>query len=353
MKISYTLFLTAMVAITMERCRTEYLLVAVDDDDFRKPTNDDVEKDDDVVREPKNDDVGKDDDVVREPNNDDEIRQQEIEALNRDNICDWKPCCCDSCYPCDYEVVAKERKIAEAKCLSKEKLSSQSFKSCVIQLMDPGYCINRCGGICPACKSAPIPKEDPEGSDDKDGPIISHGSPTGFTIPDEIPKQEGALPTNDDQSAYDCCTAAGVHILCIGLCLKDLDELPRARSLWEIPSVCSNHETAIKKCRQPDVPKMKETAMDKDGMLRSKFCSNDRDCGFGRICDNGGCVLAPNKAETPKEAPAPKTKAGKPGVKGKASLPIAKSQSIEMCGMGPPCNDFTICCPNGMCQTSC
>ena len=44
MKISYTLFLTAMVAITMERCRTEYLLVAVDDDDFRKPKNDDVER---------------------------------------------------------------------------------------------------------------------------------------------------------------------------------------------------------------------------------------------------------------------------------------------------------------------
>ena len=38
MKISYTLFLIAMVAITMERCRAEYLLVAVDDDDFRKET---------------------------------------------------------------------------------------------------------------------------------------------------------------------------------------------------------------------------------------------------------------------------------------------------------------------------
>ena len=42
MKISFTLFLTAMVAITMEICRAEYLLVAVDDDDFRKTNDDDV-----------------------------------------------------------------------------------------------------------------------------------------------------------------------------------------------------------------------------------------------------------------------------------------------------------------------
>ena len=27
---------------------------------------------------------------------------------------------------------------------------------------DPGHCIgNECGGICPPCKSEPIPKEDP------------------------------------------------------------------------------------------------------------------------------------------------------------------------------------------------
>jgi len=71
---------------------------------------------------------------------------------------------------------------------------------------------------------------------------------------------EGALPTNDDQSAYDCCSAAGVHVLCIGLCLKDLKEL-KSRSLWKIPSVCSKHETAIIKCRQPTVPKMKEIGM--------------------------------------------------------------------------------------------
>merc|ERR1712168_1375869 len=31
---------------------------------------------------------------------------------------------------------------------------------------DPGYCIGRCGGICPPCKSEPIPKEDPDEVDE-------------------------------------------------------------------------------------------------------------------------------------------------------------------------------------------
>merc|ERR1712198_3385 len=82
MKISYTLFLTVMVAIKMERCRAEYLLVAVEDD------------------------------VVREPNNDDEIRRKEIEELRRNDICETT-CCCDSCYPCDKERLAELQKIAE------------------------------------------------------------------------------------------------------------------------------------------------------------------------------------------------------------------------------------------------
>jgi len=57
MRILYTLFLTAMVAITMERCRGEYLLVAVEDeDDFRKPKNDDFRKEDVGFRKPTNDD---------------------------------------------------------------------------------------------------------------------------------------------------------------------------------------------------------------------------------------------------------------------------------------------------------
>ena len=51
------LHLTAIVAITMEKCNGEYLLVAVeDDDDFIKPKNDDLRKDDDDFKKPKNDD---------------------------------------------------------------------------------------------------------------------------------------------------------------------------------------------------------------------------------------------------------------------------------------------------------
>ena len=58
MRILYTLFLTAMVAIAMERCRGEYLLVAVEeDDDLRKPKNDDIRNDDDDLRKSKTDDL--------------------------------------------------------------------------------------------------------------------------------------------------------------------------------------------------------------------------------------------------------------------------------------------------------
>ena len=72
MRILYTLFLTAMVAITMERCKAEYLLVAVDDDDFRKPKNDDFRKtNDDDFRKTNDDDFRKDDDDFRKPKNDD------------------------------------------------------------------------------------------------------------------------------------------------------------------------------------------------------------------------------------------------------------------------------------------
>jgi len=55
MRILYTLFLTAMVAIAIENCRGEYLLVAVEDD-LRKPKYDDFRKNDDDFRKPKNDD---------------------------------------------------------------------------------------------------------------------------------------------------------------------------------------------------------------------------------------------------------------------------------------------------------
>ena len=49
-----------------------------------------------------------------------------------------------------------------------------------------------------------------------------------------------------------------------------------------------------------------ETAMDKDGMLSHKMCSNDKDCGLGKKCIptplfGTTCVEAPNNAKTPQE----------------------------------------------------
>merc|ERR1712112_14898 len=38
---------------------------------------------------------------------------------------------------------------------------------------DPGYCIGRCGGICPPCKSEPIPKEDPVDEVDEVGEVVN------------------------------------------------------------------------------------------------------------------------------------------------------------------------------------
>merc|ERR1712136_622187 len=157
------------VAITIERCRAEYLLVEVDDDDFITPKNDDIGKDDDPVKEPKNDDVGKNGDVVRVPNNDDEIRKQEIEQLKRDNICDIKPCCCDSCYPCDYEVIAKLRKIAEERKAPENRQNStlSGSKSCPIAC--PNCCDDdACGAeeqkYCYECCPAPNKKQETPGA---------------------------------------------------------------------------------------------------------------------------------------------------------------------------------------------
>merc|ERR1719430_119944 len=49
------------------------------------------------------------------------IKAQEIDELKRQGICDIKPCCCDSCYPCDYERIAKARTIADAMKTSDEE----------------------------------------------------------------------------------------------------------------------------------------------------------------------------------------------------------------------------------------
>jgi len=222
MKISYTLLLAAMVAITIERCRAEFLLVEVDDDDSRTPKND----------EP-----------VRVPNNDDEIRQREIEQLNRENICDIKPCCCDTCYPCPDHVIAELRKIAEERKAPKTKIVPTP-RECCKKAGVPAFCLGLCSPavmleamarqgnrinacskydtIIEGCFQQAEPEKIPalikETSDDKDVPTISHGSPTivrpqGKQEPPrgiEIPKQE-----SQKQSRSQCGVCPTGTICCV------------------------------------------------------------------------------------------------------------------------------------------
>jgi len=232
------LLLAAMVAITIERCRAEFLLVEVDDDDSRTPKND----------EP-----------VRVPNNDDEIRQREIEQLNRENICDIKPCCCDTCYPCPDHVIAELRKIAEErkapqtkpkpmpnpkpepepKPSPKEEIVSTP-RECCKKAGVPAFCLGLCSPavmleamarqgnrinacskydtIIEGCFQQAEPEKIPalikETSDDKDVPTISHGSPTiGGNQPQggiEIPKQE-----SQKQSRSQCGVCPTGTICCV------------------------------------------------------------------------------------------------------------------------------------------
>merc|ERR1712136_405153 len=89
-------------------------------------------------------------------------------------VCDIKPCCCDDCYPCDYELIAEAQKLAEA-------------KAHALGCTCSGWCRNRCGH--PLCRNC---RRSTKTSDNKDGPTVSQGSPT-IVQPSEIPKQENSL----------------------------------------------------------------------------------------------------------------------------------------------------------------
>merc|ERR1712124_162656 len=248
MKISYTLFLTVMVAITIERCRAEYLLVAVDDD------------------------------VVREPNNDDEIRRQEIEELRQNDICEIKPCCCDCCYPCDYELLAELRKIAE------ERKAAEQQKA-----VEP--------------KIVPTPRE--------------------------------------------CCKKAGVPAFCLGNCSPSGAMARQGNRI----NACSKYDTIIEGCFQA-AEKMRLPEPELKPIQEQNAPASKEDPGqcigvCGGICPP--CKIHPK--EDP--APAPKTKAGKPGVKGKASLPIAKSQMQSRAQCTTPCTGNECCCGRNECASSC
>jgi len=96
MKIFCALLWTATVAVTVERCWAEFLLVEVDDAAG----------------------IG-----ARSSN---AARALEIEELGRQGICEIKPCCCDECYPCSDERIAEARTLAEAKNLKKIHLNASS-----------------------------------------------------------------------------------------------------------------------------------------------------------------------------------------------------------------------------------
>jgi len=85
MKIFRRLVLTVAVAIVVERCRAEFLLVEVDDAAGKGSMSTNTAK------------------------------ARKIEELARQGICDIKPCCCDDCYPCDYERIAEAKELAKAK----------------------------------------------------------------------------------------------------------------------------------------------------------------------------------------------------------------------------------------------
>merc|ERR1711970_815079 len=252
-----------MVAITIERCRAEYLLVAVDDD---------------VVREPQNDDGGKDDGVVREPNNDDEIRRQEIEELRQNDICEIKPCCCDSCYPCDYELLAELRKIAEERKAAEQQKAVEpkivpTPRECCKTAGVPAFCLGNCapagamarqGNRISACskydriidgcflhpyKPEIVPIQ--ETSDDKDGPIISHGSPT-IVKPSAIPKQEQNAPASKEDPGQCIGVCGGICPPCKIIPKEDPESQKQSRGQCTTPCTgnecCCGRNTCASSC---------------------------------------------------------------------------------------------------------
>merc|ERR1712114_28800 len=115
MKIFCTLLWTAIVAIAVERCRAEFLLVEIDD-----------AAGDAKVLPPK--------------------EQNAPASIEDPGYCIGR--CGGICPPCKSEPIPKEE--------------------------DPGHCIgNECGGICPPCKSEPIPKEDPVDEVDEVGEVVN------------------------------------------------------------------------------------------------------------------------------------------------------------------------------------
>ena len=67
-------------------------------------------------------------------------KAREIEELARQGICDIKPCCCDSCYPCEYERIEEAKEIANAKSHERQ-LDSRGPPRCLMEGCGPPPCI--------------------------------------------------------------------------------------------------------------------------------------------------------------------------------------------------------------------
>ena len=77
-----------------------------------------------------------------------QIKEQQIEELKRQGVCDIKPCCCGDCYPCPYERIAEARKRAE-----------KIKKRVIERLARLGVCEEKpcCCGDCYPCPYERIP----------------------------------------------------------------------------------------------------------------------------------------------------------------------------------------------------
>merc|ERR1712168_1736508 len=124
---------------------------------------------------------------------------------------------------------------------------------------DPGYCIGRCGGICPPCKSEPIPKEDPDEVDEvgevvngklvvksklnEDTLVVKSdivGAKDSANIGEVAPEKEIRL------TPQQCCEKANVPEFCLGLC-SPADVMARqGRRI----NACSKYDTIIEECFQ-------------------------------------------------------------------------------------------------------
>ena len=144
MKIFSAIFVAAIIAITVGRCRAKFLLVKVDDGKgniylkikcrSKNETKNFMEFklfNDTYIW------------IFEGPRSNNDAKAHEIEELARQGICDIKPCCCDSCYPCDYEKIFGTKNLPEPKFNNKPQ-DPRGPSSCGIRGCGPPPCPTPC-----------------------------------------------------------------------------------------------------------------------------------------------------------------------------------------------------------------